>query len=87
MTIKKPAILIPLPISFMDEQTKNAEIAKDWGIAKIIKQDKLNPKVLMKAIDDTIVDMDKIFQTVKAKKSPDAGAAFRLVGIITKYMQ
>lgn len=87
MIIKKPAILIPLPISFMDEQTKNAEIARDWGIAKIIKQDKLNPSALMKAINETFNNMNIIFDKVKLKKSPDTGAATRLVSLLTKYMQ
>lgn len=87
MTIKKPAILIPLPISFMDEQTKNAEIARDWGIAKIIKQDKLNTVVLMKIIDDTFNNINKIFDQVKSKKSPDVDAAGRLVGVVAKYVK
>lgn len=86
MAIKKPAIFIPLPISFMNEQTKNAEIARDWGIAKIIKQDKLNPDILIRTIDDTVDNIDKIFDRVKTKKCPDIGAAARLVRIMAKYM-
>jgi len=87
MLTKRPAILIPLPISFLDEQTKNAEIAKKWGIAKVISQDKLTPEKLLREIKDSISDMENIVLRVKGKKSPDFGASNRLVKLVSGYMK
>lgn len=87
MTIKRPAILIPLPISFMDEQMKNAEIAKNWGIAKIIPQDLLTPENLLKNIENTINDYSEIVTGVKDKESPDVGASKKLLLILKKYVK
>jgi UDP-N-acetylglucosamine--N-acetylmuramyl-(pentapeptide) pyrophosphoryl-undecaprenol N-acetylglucosamine transferase len=85
MIIKRPVILIPLSISFMDEQTKNAEIAKTFGIAKIIRQAELTPEVLLKNIDESIRDYSKIVEKVKSKDSPDIGASARLLALIGEY--
>jgi len=40
----KPAILIPLPFSFRNEQFKNAARLKDLGLAEILEEDRLNLK-------------------------------------------
>jgi UDP-N-acetylglucosamine--N-acetylmuramyl-(pentapeptide) pyrophosphoryl-undecaprenol N-acetylglucosamine transferase len=85
MIAKRPAILIPLSISFMDEQTKNAEIAKTFGVAKIINQKELTPDLLLKNIDESVRDYSKIVEKIKSKESPDIGAASRLLRLVTEY--
>jgi UDP-N-acetylglucosamine--N-acetylmuramyl-(pentapeptide) pyrophosphoryl-undecaprenol N-acetylglucosamine transferase len=87
MIIKKPSILIPLPISFLDEQTKNAKVAKDMGIAEIIPQNKLTPKKLLSTIDNLILNIEEIRRKCRGKKSPDLEASKKLVGLIEKYMK
>ncbi len=87
MIVKRPAILIPLPISFLDEQTKNAKVAKKWGIAKILTQNNLTARSLMQNIEDTLSTTDEIIKKVKKSKSPDFEASKKLVNLITVYMK
>ncbi len=87
MMARRPAILIPLPISYMDEQTKNANVAKNWGIARIISQKTLTPQVLFKNIEETVSGYSEIVKEVKLKKSPDAGASRKLVSILKEYLK
>jgi len=46
----RPAILIPIPWSIGDEQTKNAQRAQETGLVTIIKQDDLTEEKLMTEI-------------------------------------
>jgi len=87
MLIKKPSVLVPLPISYLDEQTKNAEIASKWGIAKIIAQSTLTPQKLLTAIEFQISHLAEIGKKMKGKKSPDFDASKRLVGLVSNYMK
>lgn len=87
MLTKTPAILIPLPISYMDEQTKNAKIAQNWGVAKIIFQKNLTPERLYKEIENIMNKRQFLINSLRNKISPDAGAAKKLVKIIEKYMK
>ena len=87
MITKRPSILIPLPISYLDEQTKNAKIARKFGIAKIIPQNKLTSARLLSEIEDAILKMEDFEARVKNKKSPDFDASKKLVGLIEGYMK
>lgn len=87
MTTKRPTILIPLAISYLDEQTKNAKIAKDWGVAKIIPQDILTPEILFSCIEDTIKDYSRIVEKIRQKDSPDKNASKKLLLILKKYVK
>lgn len=87
MLTKIPSILIPLPISYLDEQTKNANIAKKWGVARVIPQDKLTPEKLFETITDVISQRELILKNLKGKKSPDFDASNRLVNIVEEYMK
>lgn len=86
MIVKRPSILIPLPFSFMDEQTKNARIAESWGVARVINQKELTPDLLLKNINEVVDNFSKIVEKIKLKESPDIGAAGRLVSLIKEYM-
>jgi UDP-N-acetylglucosamine:LPS N-acetylglucosamine transferase len=48
---RRPAVLIPIPWTYLDEQTLNAKYAKEKGIAKILYQDDLSAGTLRKRID------------------------------------
>ena len=86
MFTRRPAILVPLPISYLDEQTENAKIAKDWGIARVVPQNKLTPERLMAEIDDLILNSEEIKKKIKGKKSPDFEASKKLVDLIGNFI-
>jgi len=48
--LNKPAILIPLPHAQKNEQLKNAQYLKTFGLAVILPQSKLTPRFLYKKI-------------------------------------
>lgn len=79
---KRPTILIPIPWTFMDEQTKNAKSARDFGIASILLQKDLTPDNLLDKINETFNNWENIVKRVKDKKSPDIGASGRLVALL-----
>lgn len=86
LIIKRPAILIPIPWTFMDEQTKNAEYAKEFGIASILLQRDLTPQRLLETIDQTFGKWKTIIDKVSQKRSPDVGASKRLVSLLKEYL-
>ncbi|AFR99806.1 undecaprenyldiphospho-muramoylpentapeptide beta-N-acetylglucosaminyltransferase [Lentilactobacillus buchneri] len=51
-----PAVLIPSPYVTADHQTKNTMSLVNRGAALMIKQDDLNPKSLLKAVDQLMHD-------------------------------
>lgn len=54
LTLKKPAILIPIPWSKQNEQQENAKYLESLGLAKIVTQDgpkTLSPEKLLAAIE------------------------------------
>lgn len=87
MTIKRPAILIPLPLSYLDEQLKNARIAHDMGVAKIINQKDLTPEVLFRAIEESIKNYSSIVNKVRFKNSPDKGGAKNVVRVLKGFVK
>lgn len=84
--IKRPAILIPLPRTFMNEQYKNAEYAEDFGIAKVMTEEEVASGHLSKAVDEIFLNWGKIVSRVSAKPSPDLGATQKIVDVVEKYI-
>ena len=87
MAVGRPTILIPISISFLGEQLKNAKIAAAWGIAKIIQQDSLTPEVLFNYIENAINSYSSTVEKIKSKKSPDIGASEKLLQILKRYVK
>ncbi|MEJ2347924.1 MAG: UDP-N-acetylglucosamine--N-acetylmuramyl-(pentapeptide) pyrophosphoryl-undecaprenol N-acetylglucosamine transferase [Patescibacteria group bacterium] len=79
---KIPTILIPIPWVYENEQTKNAEYAEEFGVARILNQKSLSGKALFLAIKGIEKDWFRIVESVKNKKSPDINAAKRLVNLL-----
>lgn len=84
---KRPAILIPLHISYLAEQEKNADYAVEFGIARKILQKNLNGESLQEAINYVFLEYKKIIGKVKDKKSPDISAARDLVNLLSQYLK
>jgi UDP-N-acetylglucosamine--N-acetylmuramyl-(pentapeptide) pyrophosphoryl-undecaprenol N-acetylglucosamine transferase len=76
---RRPAILIPIPWSYLDEQTKNAKFAANFGIAKVVEEKDLSAESLLVAVRDTIKNWNKIVKTTLGKESPDREASQKVV--------
>lgn len=83
---KRPAILIPLPFSYMDEQTGNALFAQKFGIVKIIYQKDLSPKILLSTIEDVRKSWKNMLIQSKKKVSIDIHASRKLVDLMEEYL-
>ncbi len=82
MCVKRPAILVPLPISHIGDQYFNAKRAERYGIAKVINQDILTSDLLLEEINNLRDNWKKIVEKVALKKSPDVGASARVVDLL-----
>lgn len=82
ISTKRPAILIPISWTYLNEQYKNAMFAKNYGVAEVVNQVKATPELINQKIDETIKNWDKIVERVRKKESPDKNAASNLVKII-----
>lgn len=78
----KPSIFIPIPWSQYDEQTSNAKLAVDAGLAKIINQNTGTSEMLKDEINLVIKNWEK---TLKTKKGIiydlDRNAASKLASV------
>lgn len=79
---KRPSILIPLPFTFLNEQKENALYAQRFGIAKVLDQENLTGKKLLREINITYKNWEKIVGKVKGKISPDLKASKLLVDLL-----
>lgn len=86
MITKIPSILIPIPWSYEDEQTKNAKLAEEFGIAKILRQENLTASRLSKEIFFMAQNWDYFASKARRKLSPDIGAAKKLVEIVKEFV-
>ena len=57
--LAKPALLIPLPWLYQDEQTKNAQMLKEIGSAEILPQKNLSPQSLCQLIEQMMANLDR----------------------------
>jgi UDP-N-acetylglucosamine--N-acetylmuramyl-(pentapeptide) pyrophosphoryl-undecaprenol N-acetylglucosamine transferase len=79
---KRPAVLIPLPFAYLDEQKKNAELAKEFGLASVIDEKDLTPERLLNEIKIIRDNWSSIVEKTIKKKSPDIAAAAKMVELI-----
>lgn len=80
-----PSILIPIPWSRYDEQTKNAQMAMDLGLAKIINQDSLNGEVLSSEVIKIYHNWDSIVKKIDRQTADlDSKASAKLVDLLEK---
>lgn len=82
LIIRRPAILIPIPFSYADEQRKNAVFAQKWGIARVLEQEEITAEELLEEIEKVFKDWEKIVSRVKKKKSLDINASKKLVDLL-----
>jgi len=87
MIARRPSILIPIPWSYLNEQFKNAELAVNFGIAKIINQKDLSGKILEQEIAVLIKNWEDMISKVKDKESLDKNASKKVVDVIKNYLR
>ena len=85
IVVKRPAVLIPLPFSYLNEQSENAKLAVKYGIAIILPQDKLTGFSLKKKIDYLDRNWSFFVNRVKNKESPDKNAASALFNLLESF--
>lgn len=86
VALKKPCVLIPIPWVYLNEQMKNAEFAKEFGIARILHQKELSPETLKENIEAVFENYAKIITKVKSKVSQDINASRKLIDLLKKYV-
>ncbi|HEX6977317.1 MAG TPA: UDP-N-acetylglucosamine--N-acetylmuramyl-(pentapeptide) pyrophosphoryl-undecaprenol N-acetylglucosamine transferase [Patescibacteria group bacterium] len=88
MTIGIPSILIPIPWARYDEQTKNADLAKVSGIARVLKQNVLAGQKLLDEIEGTKKEWVHMVNSMdRSIGLLDKGASLRVVDIIKRYIK
>ena len=80
----KPSILIPLPNSYLAEQEKNAMLAKDFGVARILNQKDFTPPNLLAELKYLVNDWEDYKKFAGKKKSPDKDASKLIVDLMQK---
>ncbi len=58
--LKKPAIVIPLPVVSKNEQYKNGKILEEFGLATVLNQDDATPYKLLSEIENFSKEIDNI---------------------------
>ena len=84
---RRPAILIPLPFAYKNEQFENAKFAQKYGVAKVLSQNDLNSQKLYSEIKYLMKDWNKMVGKIKHKISPDIDASKKLVDILEKQIE
>ncbi len=79
---KRPAILIPIPWSYANEQVENAKFAEKLGVAKVLKQDEVNSQKLLSAIEEMLTKKVEVKDFEVDKK-----ASKKLVDLIEEIVE
>lgn len=88
MITARPAVLIPIPWTRYDEQTKNADLAQKAGIADIVHQDEFTPERLLKELDHVRDNWENMVKHMDNRLADlDSHAALRLVDLIGEYIK
>lgn len=84
----KPAVLIPYPYLYQDEQTKNAEVLEDIGLVKILPQKNLTGDSLHQCINSLAQNIEEHKNAgEEAKKLVVLNATERMVKEIEKVIK
>jgi len=87
MIVKRPAILIPIPWSHLNEQEENAKLAQNFGLASILQQEDLSGKALFEEIEQIVRKWSQIISEIKHKQSNDVSASSKVVNVLSKYLK
>lgn len=83
-----PSILIPIPWTRYDEQTKNAKLAVQAGIAILMTEDQMSTKVLLKNINKIVKNYKKFSESKRLKTTEkDIYAHENLTDLVENVLQ
>lgn len=86
LSVKRPAILIPIPWTRYNEQLKNAQKAKDAGVATIIPQERLTADLLVATIGSIVKNWSSIIKQINIPTDRNESASSNLVNLVAKYL-
>lgn len=86
ISVKRPAILIPIPWSYKNEQGKNAQFAKKFGLVEILDQERAKSIDLRDAVEKVFENWERMVKKASVKKSPDRKASRKLIDLVEKYV-
>ena len=86
MVAKRPSVLIPLAIAYKDEQSGNAYLAQKFGIAEILKENKLSARALFSEILKVVANWERMVAIALQKESPDVSSAEKFLQVIEKIL-
>lgn len=81
----KPALVIPVPYVYQDEQIKNAKYFEQLGLVKILPQTRLSGTFLLKNVKFMLNDLNQLKRKAKGAKKiviPDAAKRLALETIL-----
>lgn len=64
----KPAVTIPIPYLYQDEQTKNAQVFQKLGLTQIIRQEQASSEILEKTIKKSLKNIISLTKSAKDAK-------------------
>jgi len=79
MIVKRPAVLIPLPFLYNNEQLRNAQLAQKFGIARVVEEKDATPERIYSEVKYLVSNWKEIVKMVSKKNTPDLLAAKRIV--------
>lgn len=79
----KPALVIPIPYLYQDEQNKNARYFHKLGLVKILSQHKLSSETLILEITRMLKNLPALTEAARNAKSAVATGAAKLVALET----
>lgn len=82
MITKIPSILVPIPFTYENEQMKNAQLAEEFGIAKILEQKDASNEKFLEVLQDIKTKWTSIVRGVIGKKNSDIYASGKLVDLM-----
>lgn len=81
----KPSLFVPIPWTYQNEQTKNAKMLCEIGIAEMLPQNELSPKTLETKIEQMFKNINEYKKNaLKAKNIIKLDAAERIVKLINE---
>ncbi len=83
---KRPAILIPLPRTFLGEQVKNARYAESFGFSSVFLEENATPETILKEINRLLKDWPELIRKAKGTHSPDTEASKKVVDLVKNYI-
>lgn len=83
---RRPAILIPLPRTFMNEQVKNARYAESFGFCLVFLEKEATSVAIVKEINRLIADWPKIVGKTVGKTNPDINASKKVVDLLLEFI-